>query len=151
MKRFLFLLTNELKLFRTSIPIHLVAVLQPTVMFLLMSVILVTPTFDVYMTQPTTSEGQALASAMDEVGSPIGMPYVRTHFVENIEPAAGQRQVIHVEVRDEKNTAVEVHGRIAWANGKGSIVKEGFPLGYGVEFVDIADSVGTVLRRCFGT
>ncbi len=105
---------NELKRasFAPQFRSHLVAVLQPTVMFLLMSVILVTPTFDVYMTQPTTLEGQALAAAMDEVGSPIGMPYVKTHFVENIEPAAGQRQVIHVEARDGKNTAVQRFGLI---------------------------------------
>jgi len=64
---------------------------------------------------------------------------------------SGEALLLKFFLHDEKKTPVEVHGRIAWANGKGSIIKEGFPLGYGVEFVDIADSVGTVLRRCFGT
>ena len=64
---------------------------------------------------------------------------------------SGEALLLKFCLHDEKKTSVEVHGRIAWANGKGSIIKEDFPLGYGVEFVDIADSVGTVLRRCFGT
>jgi len=64
---------------------------------------------------------------------------------------AGESLLLKFCLPDEKNTAVEVHGRIAWANANGSIIKEGFPLGYGVEFVDISDTVGTALRRCFAT
>jgi hypothetical protein len=112
MKRFLLLLTNELKLFRTSIPIHLVAVLQPTVMYLLMSLILVHPTFDVYMTRPTTVEGQKLAAAMGEVGSPIGMPYIALHYVEGIEPSQDERQVIRTEERQGRPTAVQRFGLV---------------------------------------
>jgi CheY-like chemotaxis protein len=63
----------------------------------------------------------------------------------------GESLLLKFCLPDEKKTQVEVQGRIAWANAKGTIIKEGFPLGYGVEFVDIADSVGTALRRCFGT
>jgi hypothetical protein len=64
------------------------------------------------MTQPTTPEGQALVAAMDEVGSPVGMPYIKKHFVENIEPITGQRQVIHVEEREGVPTAVQRFGLI---------------------------------------
>lgn len=64
---------------------------------------------------------------------------------------AGESLLLKFCLPDEKNSPVEVHGRIAWANANGSISKEDFPLGYGVEFVDISDSVGTALRRCFGT
>ena len=64
---------------------------------------------------------------------------------------AGESLLLKFCLPDEKKTPVEVQGRIAWANAKGSIIKEDFPLGYGVEFVDIAESVGTALRRCFGT
>jgi len=112
MRRFLLLFTNELKLFRTAIPVHLVAVFQPTMMFLLMSVILVHPTFDMYLTQPTTPEGQALAVAMDEVGSPIGEPYIRVHLVENTQPESGQRQVVSVETWEDDSTAVQRFGLI---------------------------------------
>jgi hypothetical protein len=112
MKRFLLLFSNELKLFRTAIPVHLVAVFQPTIMFLLMSVILVHPTFDMYMTQPITMEGRALAAAMGEVGSPIGEPYISLHLVEDIQPATGQRQVVNVEEKDGKPAAVQRFGLI---------------------------------------
>jgi hypothetical protein len=112
MKRFLLLLTNELKLFRTAIPVHLVAVFQPTVMFLLMSVILVHPTFDMYLTRPTTTEGKALALAMGEVGSPIGDPYIRLYVVDNTEPAQGQRQVVNVETRKDQPIVVQRFGLI---------------------------------------
>jgi CheY-like chemotaxis protein len=64
---------------------------------------------------------------------------------------AGESLLLKFCLPDEKKTPVEVQGRIAWVNAKGSIIKDAFPLGYGVEFVDIADSVGTSLRRCFGT
>ena len=76
MGRFCLLLINEFKLFRTAIPIHLVAILQPTIMFVLMSAILVFPTFDMHVAQPLGDEETALVSAMTEVGSPIGLAYI---------------------------------------------------------------------------
>jgi hypothetical protein len=112
MKRFSLLFRNELKLFRTAIPVHIIAVLQPTVMFVLMSTILVHPTFDMFMTQPSTPEALALATAIEEVGSPIGMPYIKLHLVENTEPSAGQRQVVSVETQDGRSAAVQRFGLI---------------------------------------
>ena len=111
MTRFRLLLINEFKLFRTAIPIHLVAMLQPTVMYLLMAVILVHPTFDMNVTQPVTDEGRALLAAMGEVGSPIGLPYIQPILVE---PEEGDvaRQVITVESRDGVPTAVQRYGLI---------------------------------------
>lgn len=52
---------------------------------------------------------------------------------------------------DAQQTSIEVHGRIAWVNSREEIIKEDCPPGYGVEFVDVSDSVGTALRRYFGT
>ena len=52
---------------------------------------------------------------------------------------------------DEQQTHVEIHGRIAWANTQNESIKENYPPGYGVEFVNIPDPVGVALRRCFGT
>ena len=69
-------LKNEIKLFRTTIPIHLIAFLQPTVMFLLMSTILVHPTFDMYVKESSIAEAKDLVTAMREVGSPIGFDYI---------------------------------------------------------------------------
>jgi hypothetical protein len=112
MKRFLLLFSNELKLFRTTIPIHLVAIFQPAIMFLLMSSILVHPTFDMYLQQPGTAEGQALATAMTELGSPIGQAYIRLHLVENSNPAQGQRQVVSVETKNGQPVAVQRFGLV---------------------------------------
>jgi len=63
----------------------------------------------------------------------------------------GESLLIKFLLPDDQQTPVEVKGRIAWVNSQEEIIKEGFPLGYGVEFVDISDLIGTVLRRCFGT
>jgi ABC-type multidrug transport system permease subunit len=111
MTRFRLLLANELKLFRTAIPIHLVVVLQPTVMYLIMAMLLVHPTFDAYVTRPDTEEGRALVAAMREVGSPIGSPYIHPILVEATEGDV-TRQVITVTSRDGVPTAVQRYGLI---------------------------------------
>jgi hypothetical protein len=111
MVRFRLLLSNEFKLFRTAIPIHVVAMLQPTVMYLLMSVILVHPTFDMYVDRPTTDEGWALVAAMEEVGSPIGLPYIQPILVD-WEGGDVSRQVVAVESVGGMPTAVQYYGLI---------------------------------------
>jgi CheY-like chemotaxis protein len=63
----------------------------------------------------------------------------------------GERLLLKFNLPDGQQTAVEIIGRIAWANSREEIIKEDYPLGYGVEFIDISEAVGTVLRRCFGT
>lgn len=111
MLRFRLLLTGELKLFRTAIPIHLVAVAQPTVLYLLMTVILVHPTFDMYVARPLGDEGRALVAAMAEVGSPIGEPYINP-IVVDWDGGDVVRQVVAVEDRDGISTAVQYYGLI---------------------------------------
>ena len=83
MKRFLLLLQNEFKLFRTTIAVHLIGIFQPALMFSLMALILVQPTFDMRIIRPTTPLGEALVDAMDEVGSPIGEKYIQPIIVES--------------------------------------------------------------------
>ena len=111
MKRFLILLANEFKLARTAVPIHLVAVLQPLVMYLLMAMVMVSPTFDMNVTRPASDEGRALVAAMNEVGSPVGSPYIRPVLVDP-EAGSGASQVITVEERDGVLTAVQRFGLI---------------------------------------
>lgn len=111
MARFRLLLLTEFKLFRTAIPIHLVAILQPTIMYLLMTVILVHPTFDMQVDRPTTPEGWALVGAMEEVGSPIGDPYIRPILV-HWEGGPVSRQIVVVEERYDQPAAVQVYGLI---------------------------------------
>ncbi|MBN2002038.1 MAG: ABC transporter permease [Anaerolineae bacterium] len=111
MNRFRLLIVNEFKLARTSLPIHLVAILQPMLMYLLMTGVLVFATFDMYITQPATDEGRALVAAMREVGSPIGLPYINPILVapEDVAQleATAPRQIITVESRDGVPTAVQ--------------------------------------------
>ena len=111
MARFRLLLVNEFKLFRTAIPIHLVAILQPTVMYLLLTVILVHPTFDMYVDRPSTEEGRSLVSAMREVRSPIGAPYINPILID-WDGAGVARQVIAVDERGGVTTAVQHYGLI---------------------------------------
>ncbi len=111
MPRFLLLLLNEFKLARTALPIHLVAILQPTLMYLLMSPSLVQATFDMHVIQPTTDKERALVAAMREVGSPIGLPYINPIVVSPEEAAQMEsstfRQIVAVESRDGVPTAVQ--------------------------------------------
>ncbi|HSJ57239.1 MAG TPA: hypothetical protein VLC95_08655, partial [Anaerolineae bacterium] len=110
-RRFRLLLRSELRLFRTSIPMHLVALLQPTLLYVLMSSILVHPTFDVEVVRPTSAAGQTLVTAMERVGSPIGLPYIRPVGVDWQEEAV-TRQVIVVEDRGGVPTAVQHFGLV---------------------------------------
>ena len=111
MARFRLLLANEFKLFRTSIPIHLVAIFQPTVMYLLMAVILVHPTFDMYVDRPNTEEGWSLVAAMEEVGSPIGLPYINPIIID-WDGETVTRQVIAVGEQSGAPIAVQHYGFI---------------------------------------
>lgn len=115
MRRFALLLRNEVKLFHTAVPIHLVAILQPTVMYLLMTVILVHPTFDVNVARPgdgrpgrVTGE---LVAALAQVGSPIGLPYANPILVD-WDGGDVTRQVIAVEERQGVPTAVQHYGLV---------------------------------------
>lgn len=63
----------------------------------------------------------------------------------------GETLLLEFTLPDEKQTRIKINGRIAWVNAADSLIKPDFPYGYGVEFVDILDTVGIALRRCFGT
>ncbi len=112
MKRFFLLLANEFKFARTSIPVHIVAILQPTLMYLLMTVILVDPTFSMNVTQPDSKIEHDLALAMQQVGSSIGKPYIDVHFVAADEGQGEFRQLVVIEDRHDQATAVQHYGLI---------------------------------------
>ncbi len=109
MRRFIWLFAHELRLFRTAITIHLVAILQPTVLYLLMTTILVHPTFEMNVVHPETDMGRSLVAAMRQVGSPIGAPYIDPILVDSPQ---WERQVIIIEERQGKPTAVQYYGLI---------------------------------------
>ncbi len=112
MKRILMLLINEFKLARTSIPIHLVAIIEPVVMYGLLTIILVHPTQDIYITRPTNAIGNFLVSAMYTVGSPVGLPYINPILTDLTRPD-NIRQVITIEDgKDGSAVAVQTYNLI---------------------------------------
>ncbi len=113
MNRFRLLLLNEFKLFRTAIAIHLIGIFQPALMFSLMAMILVEPTFDMRVVRPTTPLGEALVSEMREVGSPIGEKYINPILIDpDTSTDLPGGQVIIVEAVKGKPTAVQRFGLI---------------------------------------
>jgi hypothetical protein len=113
MKRFFLILINEFKFARTTIPIHIVAMLQPTVMYLLMATILVHPTFAMNVVEPRDPLGWALVEAMRAVGSPVGEDYIEVNLVAGGPRRPTElRQLVTFQERDGGATAVQVYGLI---------------------------------------
>ncbi len=110
MRRYFLLLLNEFRLSRTALVVNLIAVLQPTLMYTLMAVTMVVPTFDMFVVQPETELGQDLVTAMGEVGSPIGPDYINPILIPQADP--GYRQVIEIVDLDEMPTAFQRYGYI---------------------------------------
>jgi hypothetical protein len=76
-----------------------------------MSVILVHPTFEMYVAQPTTERSRDLIEAMRHVRSPIGLPYIDPVLVP-FDGGPVARQVVVVEERDGYPTAVQHFGLV---------------------------------------
>ncbi|MBN1305840.1 MAG: ABC transporter permease [Anaerolineales bacterium] len=110
MRRFLFLLLNEFRLSRTALVVHLIAVLQPTLMYALMASIMVVPTFDMLVVRSDTELAKDLTAAMDQVGSPIGPNYIHPVLVAEADP--GHRQVIELVNQDQEPVAFQRFGYI---------------------------------------
>ena len=113
MKRFTLLLKNEFKLFRTTIPVHLIGIFQPALMFSLMALVLVTPTFDMQVARSGDPLGDDLIRAMEQVGSPIGQPYINPILVESFPGQEIQGgQLIEFIWQAERPTALQRFGLI---------------------------------------
>ena len=107
MRRFKYLLTSEFKLALTAIPIQVIAIIQPTILFLLMSAILVKPTFDMNIRMNDEPFTKDLVQAMQTIGSPIGETYINPILItDNME--ANFQQIIRVENRDDHAVAIQV-------------------------------------------
>lgn len=68
------------------------------------------------------------------------------------EPRAGKGELLQLRLRlpDRERTVVTLTGRVAWVNLPVNPIKPAYPVGYGIEFIDIPEAVGITLRRCFG-
>lgn len=110
MKRFILLLRSEFRFFLTAPVVHLIAIIQPTLMYILMSVIMVVPTFEMRIADPSTQLGKDFLAAAEQVGSPIGPDYIEPVLVEDASP--GHRQVIEVLEINGVPTAQQRYGYI---------------------------------------
>ena len=110
MRRFILLLINEMRLTRTALIVHLIAVFQPTLMYFLMASVMVMPTFDMLIERSDPTLTQELVGAMKQVGSPIGANYINPILVDTAEP--GSRQVIEIVIQDEAPVAIQKYGYI---------------------------------------
>jgi ABC-type multidrug transport system permease subunit len=111
MRRFGLLLLNEFRLARNSIPIHLVAILQPTLLYLLLAMILVRPTFSMNVARPDTAQGWALVAAMEQVGAPGGPAYIEPVLVDSRQ-LEDRRQLVVIQDSDDGVVAVQHFGLI---------------------------------------
>jgi len=110
MRRYLYLLLNEFRLSRTALIVHLIAVLQPTLMYCLMAVTMVFPTFDMYIVRPETELGLDFVNAMKEVGSPIGPDYINPIIIA--EADSEHAQMVEIIDIEGKPTALQRYGYI---------------------------------------
>ena len=110
MKRFSLLLRNEFKSFLTAPAVHLIAILQPTLMYILMSVIMVVPTFEMKIVDPSSILGARFIAAVDEVESPIGPDYIEPILIDD--PSPGFRQVVEIIETDGNPIALQTYGYI---------------------------------------
>jgi len=110
MRRFFLLLRSEFKFFLTAPVVHLIAIIQPTLMYIMMSVIMVVPTFEMRVVNPTTQIGKEFLSAAEQVESPIGPDYIDPVLVEGASP--GHRQVVEILEIDGTPTALQRYGYI---------------------------------------
>ena len=70
----------------------------------------------------------------------------------NVEPQAPRGTLLPLRLRlpDAGRTIVELTGKVAWVNTAAEPIKPECPAGYGLEFIDIPETAGIALRRCFG-
>jgi len=106
MNRFLLLLAHEFKQARATLPIHLVTILEPALMYLLMTYILVQPTMTIYVNPSGSTTGQQLVEQMAFVGSPVGERFIKPVLTDLQQPG-DVRQVIVVKNQNKNAIAVQ--------------------------------------------
>ena len=97
-------------MFLTAPVVHLIAIIQPTLMYILMTSIMVVPTFEMRIVNPSSEIGYDFLTAVEEVGSPIGPDYIEPVLVDDATP--GYRQVVEILEIDGKPTALQQYGYI---------------------------------------
>lgn len=106
MKRFWYIFLHEVRLLKSTWIIHLVVLFQPLIMFSLMSLILVHPTFTMYLADTGQTEQEKLITAMQAVGSPIGAPYINIVLLPPQEELTTQ-QIVSVQEYDAQTVILQ--------------------------------------------
>ena len=110
MKRFILFMQSELSLVRTTLPAHLIGILQPMIMFWLMSLVFVNPTFEMFVDTSDPNLNQ-LVEAMNEVGTPSGIHYINV-LDWQAGPEAVETQAVFYEKNEGIPTALQIFGPI---------------------------------------
>ncbi|MBI9048006.1 MAG: ABC transporter permease [Anaerolineaceae bacterium] len=111
MKRFILFLRSEIKLLLNHKVVLIVALLQPALMYSLMSIVFVEPTFDLYINPPQNQQEQLFLDAMQQVGIESGIPYINPIVVEENE-SNWIRQFINLETINGKLHVNQTFGHI---------------------------------------
>ncbi|MBN1230708.1 MAG: ABC transporter permease [Anaerolineales bacterium] len=111
MKRFIFLLRHEILLVKSTWLIHFIVLLQPAIMFYLMSTVMVNPTFTMHVLDNGNPELGMFIKEMESVGSPIGLPYIDPVLTSEETPV-GIEQVISLEGSGEQLKAIQTFNSI---------------------------------------
>ena len=109
MKRFRLFLQSEIKLLMTHRVVLLVALIQPALMYALMSLVFVEPTFDLYVQAAQTPQEEHYMQAMQEVGIESGVPYINPVITDESD---WLRQYIAMDTQDEMLYVNQTFGNI---------------------------------------
>ena len=115
MKRLRLLFSHELRLFRVSVPLHMVVFLQPSILFWLITLVFVHPTLEMNLADSGTPQAERLAAAMQEIGVRDGdvvtVPYIELNLID-AQTWDGISQLVAVETRGSGLAAVQYYGYI---------------------------------------
>jgi len=111
MRRFLTLLRVELVMARMSLPVHLVAAIQPTVFFFLLALILVNPSMTMIGASSEDERAQAFYWELDNLHSPEGVTYVDLELVDT-DSGSGLEQFISFEDLGDQLQITQAFGLI---------------------------------------
>jgi hypothetical protein len=111
MKRFFLFLRSEKNFLLTHKVILMVALLQPALMYMLMGLVFIEPTFDLKVSPPQTSMESHFIDAIQRVGIQSGVPYINPVIVER-EDTELVRQYINMESAGDQLIVNQAFGKI---------------------------------------
>jgi hypothetical protein len=96
-RHFIRLIWNEFLLVRSNLAVLLIAVFQPALLYFLMTLVLVHPTFDLNFVPSDNPDDERLLQAMNEVGVQSGVPYINPIILSTPSFSTGSQYIQIVE------------------------------------------------------